>query len=468
MTRLAHWFSPQPAQVYAAQQSRFYQQLTNWLTVACIILLTVNSARIIYRSIYSEVVFVDQIYYTRMHYNVILSLTPAGALITAYDSLAGASGFVGSGLGAAVFVLGGDLFHSRIIVAALDTLLAVLIGVALFRSWSFGLAPAVLGATLIWGLTVTTPFALPYWHGFVYNLGELPGALVIALGLLVCARRPHLAAFCWGLVAWHTKPVIFPVPLFLIFASAWSIPAPIRSKLRQIVRLLSTFLLPLIFWLLFISARFGVAAAATHLTTFGGFIGLYPGHYQVAQPLYQLKSIGNPLSVARLISRLQDPHLEWSQSYYTLGTKLKVVSLSLGSVAVTLLALYKQRPADRHPFTTLASWVLMVMVLAYTYWWFMLHPTMWMRHFQPALYIGLGLWIFWLLQISIRFSLFDRPFLRWGAIAFVTTFVAWQAYFSWGISTRISDFPTQWRCPITNFVSGDGSDFPGFLVCKRN
>ena len=452
MTWLAQWFSPQPAQADATPQSRFYQQLTNWLTVACIILLTVNSARIVYQSIYSETVFVDQIYYTRMHYNVILSLPPAGALITAYDRYAGASGFVGSGLGAAVFVLGGDLLHSRIIVAALDTLLTVLIGVALFRSWSFGITPAVLGATLIWGVTVTTPFALPYWHGFILNLGELLGALVIALGLLVCARRPHLAAFCWGLAAWHTKPVIFPVPLLLIFASAWSIPAPIRSKLRQFVRLLSTFLLPLVFWLLFISARFGVAAAATHLTTFGGFIGLYAGHLQEAQPLYQLKSIGNPLSVARLMSRLQDPHLEWSQSYYTLGTKIKIVSLSLGSVAVTLLGLYHQRPADRRLFTTSASWVLMVMVLAYTYWWFMLHPTMWMRHFQPALYIGLGLWIFWLLQISLRFSLFDRPFFRWGAIAFVTTFVAWQAYFSWGISTRISDFPTQWRCPIESFV----------------
>ena len=223
-------------------------------------------------------VFVDQIYYTRMHYNVILSLTPAGALITAYESIAGASGFVGSGLGAAVFVLGGDLLHSRITVAALNALLAVLISVALFRSWSFGLAPAVLCATLIWGLTVTTPFALPYWHGFIFNLGELPGALVIALGLLVYARRPHLAAFCWGLAAWHTKPVIFPVPLLLIFASAWSIPAPIHSKLWQFAKLLSTFSLPLIFWILFIFARFGVSAAVTHLTTFGGLIGLYTGH----------------------------------------------------------------------------------------------------------------------------------------------------------------------------------------------
>ena len=453
MTRLAQWFNLQPVQVDATQQSRFYRQLANWLTVAGIILLTVNSARIVYRSIYSENVFVDQIYYTRIHYNVILSLTPGGALITAYDRYASASGFVGSGLGAAVLVLGGDLLHSRIIVAALDTLLAVLIGVALFRSWSFGLAPAVLGTTLIWGLTVTTPFALPYWHGFIYNLGELPSALVVALGLLVCARRPHLAAFCWGLAAWHTKPVIFPVPLLLIFASAWSIPAPIHSKLWQFAKLLSTFLLPLIFWMLFISARFGVSAAVTHLSTFGGLIGLYTGHMQEAQPLYQLKSIGNPLSVARLMSRLQDPHLEWSQGFYTLGTKIKVVSLSLGSIAVTLIGLYKQRTAERCPFTTSASWVLMVMVLAYTYWWFMLHPTMWMRHFQPALYIGLGLWIFWLLQISLRFSLFDRPFFRWGAIALVATFVAWQAYFSWGISTRISDFPTQWRCPIESFVA---------------
>ena len=46
--------------------------------LAGIIILTLNSARIVYRSIYSESVFVDQIYYTQIHYNVIFSLTPAG------------------------------------------------------------------------------------------------------------------------------------------------------------------------------------------------------------------------------------------------------------------------------------------------------------------------------------------------------------------------------------------------------
>ena len=138
-------------------------------------------------------------------------------------------------------------------------------------------------------------------------------------------------------------------------------------------------------------------------------------------------------------------------SYISFGTKLKAVALSLGSVVITLAGLASQRPADRRAFTTLASCALSVMVLAYTYWWFMLHPTMWMRHFQPAMYIGLGLWVYWLLQISLRFSLFDRLLLRWGAIAFATTFVIWQAYFSWGISTRIGDFPTQQRCRIHRF-----------------
>ena len=468
MNVFAHWFSLQLVQEGGTLQSRFYRSPTNWLMVAGIILLTVNSARIVFRSIYSESVFVDQWFYTSIHYNVILSLTPAGAPITGIDPSAGASGFIGSGLGAAVFILGGDLLHSRITTAALNTLLATFIGVGLLRRWSFQLVPAVFGSTLIWGLSVTTPFALPYWHGFIFNLGELPGALLLGLGLLACARRPHLAAFCWGLVAWHTKPVFFPVPVLLVLVSGWSIAAPFRVKLLRLAGILSMFLLPLVIWLFFVSARFGLAEAAQQLGLFGGFIGLYSGHLQEMQPLYQLRSIGNPLSVAHLISRLQDPHLEWSQTYYSLGTKLKVIALSLGSVAVTLFGLYKQRPADRRPFTTLASLALLLMVLAYTYGWFMLHPNMWMRHFTPALYIGLGLWIFWLLQISLRFALFERPIFRWGAIAFAATFIVWQAYFSWGISTRISDFPAQWRCPITYFVSADGSDFPASLVCKQN
>ena len=448
------WFSPQIAQGGDTPQSRVYRRLTNWLMVAGIILLTFNSARIVYRSIYSEIPFVDEIAITRAHYMFLMIHTPAGESVTTLDSVAHSSGIVGSGLGAAVFVLGGDLLHSRITVAALDTLLAILIGVALFRSWSFGLAPAVLCATLIWGLTVTTPFAMPYWPGFTMNLGEFPGALVIGIGLSVVATSPGLAALIWGAAAWHTKPLYFPVSLLMTITSALTYSKAITGKTRGLFVYIAIFLFPLITFVTLIGFRYGIDEAASEFVYPFRLLFLSEGAGVITtfSPLHLLLNNTHPLSLSHLISRFHDPHLEWSQSFYTLGTKIKVVSLSLGSVAVTLLGLYMQRPADRRPFTTLASWVLIVMVLAYSYWWFMLHPTMWIRHFQPALYIGLGLWIFWLLQISLRFSLFDRPFFRWGATAFVTAFVAWQAYFSWGISTRISDFPTQWRCPIENFV----------------
>ena len=215
MSTVAKWFSPQIAQGGDPPQSRFYQQLTNWLMVVCIILLTVNSARIVYQSIYSETPFVDEYAYTRSIYNLILSLTPAGAETSSIERYVGGSGIIGSGIGAATYFFGGDLLHGRITVAVLDTLIAVLIGFSVFRRWSFGPLHSSLGATLIWGLTVTTPFALPYWHGFILNLGELPGALGLGIGLRAWPRRPHLAAFCWGLVGWHTKPVYFPVPLLL-------------------------------------------------------------------------------------------------------------------------------------------------------------------------------------------------------------------------------------------------------------
>ncbi len=52
MSTLTNWLSPQAAQVDDTKRSRFYHQLTNWLMVAGIILLTVNTARIVYRSIY--------------------------------------------------------------------------------------------------------------------------------------------------------------------------------------------------------------------------------------------------------------------------------------------------------------------------------------------------------------------------------------------------------------------------------
>ena len=459
------WFSPQIAQGGDTPQSRVYRQLTNWLMLVCIILLTVNSARIVYRSIFSEKPFVDEIGFIRTYADFFKAFGYSNDGITKLNFWILGSGIAGSGLGGAVFSLGGDLLHSRAIVSAFDALAAVLIGVCLFRRWSIQLLPALLGASLIWSATVTTPFALPYWLGFTYNLGELPGALWIGLGLVAVTRRPHLAALCWGVAAWLTRLMWLPVPLLLTLASALTLPRPLLVKVQRLATMTLMFLMPMVAWLLVCTVLFGVAEATGWLVTALGYIGLgKQGFYAIEiHPSTLLASAGNPFSVSRLMSRLQNPHLEWSQGFYTLGTKLKVVSLSLGSIAVTLLGLYKQRPADRRPFTTLASSVLMVVVLAYTYWWFMLHPTMWMRHFQPALYIGLGLWIFWLLQISMRFSLFDRPFFRWGATAFVTAFVAWQAYFSWGISTRISDFPTQYRCRIHRFVLVNTVE----MTCKK-
>ena len=97
MSTLLRWFNSKIAQEDNASQARFYHQLLNWLMMAGIIILTLNSARIVYRSIYSESVFVDQIYYTRIHYNVILSLTPSGMGISGIDTYAAASGFAGTG-----------------------------------------------------------------------------------------------------------------------------------------------------------------------------------------------------------------------------------------------------------------------------------------------------------------------------------------------------------------------------------
>lgn len=454
MSMMTQWFSLQPKRDDSAPQSHIYYRLTNWLMVAGIILLTVNSARIVYRSIYSENPFPDEILLTMDWQDFFRALAFSNIGGDKLGDWVHGSGIAGSGLGGAVFSIGGDLLYSRVIVSAFDAITAILIGVLFFRRWSIGLLPALFISCIIWSATITTPFALPYWHGFTLNLGEFPSALWIGLGMVCVARQPHLAALLWGVAAWHTRLMVLPVPLLLTVVSALTKLGPIRVKLRQLIVLLCTFLIPLLAWVLICSVLFGVLEATKWLIATMSLIGLGTGAYQTItmHPAALLASSSNPFSLSHLISRLHDPHLEWSTTFYSLGTKLKVTILSLGSIAITLFGLYKQRPADRRSFTTLASLALIVMVLAYTYWWFMLHPTMWMRHFTPALYIGLGLWIFWLLQISLRFAMFERSFFRWGAIAFAATFIVWQTYFSWGISTRIGDFPTQWRCPIEDFV----------------
>ena len=300
MSTLTNWLSPQAAQVENTKQSRSYHQLTNWLMVAGIILLTVNSARIVYRSIYSEKPFVDEIIFIKDYAHFFEAFGDGVGRMTQLGAWVHGSGIAGSGIGGAVFSLGGDLLYSRTVVSAIDTLTALLIGVLLFQRWSIGLLPALFGSSLIWGATVTTPFALPYWLGFTLNLGELPSILWVGLGLVAAARRPHLAAICWGIAAWHTRLMLLPVPLLLTFVSALTIARPIVVKAQRLATLMLAFLLPLVVWLLVCTALFGIAEAARWLFTTIGLIGLGQGGGQAItmHPSTLLAASGNPLSLS--------------------------------------------------------------------------------------------------------------------------------------------------------------------------
>ena len=156
---VSQWFSPQPAQQDGAPRARLQQQFAKWLMVAGIILLTVNSARIVYRSIYSENPFPDE-FLLLMDWQIffrVLAFSNIGRY--EFGVWAQNSGIAGSGLGGAVFSIGGDLLYSRVIVSAFDAITAILIGILVFRRWSIGLLPALFISCMIWSATVTTPFA---------------------------------------------------------------------------------------------------------------------------------------------------------------------------------------------------------------------------------------------------------------------------------------------------------------------
>ncbi|MDA1216815.1 MAG: hypothetical protein O3B38_01350, partial [Chloroflexi bacterium] len=86
--------------------------------------------------------------------------------------------------------------------------------------------------------------------------------------------------------------------------------------------------------------------------------------------------------------------------------RFKMLALSLGAVIAAPLAMrtvLAERPHLRS--AALYSGVVMAVIVAYSYWYFLLHLTMWTRHFQPALYSGLGLlvyWGIWLYRIRLR------------------------------------------------------------------
>ena len=362
-----------------------------WLALA--LLASMNSWHMLVTMADREKYFVDEMWNANAGLSFVTGLNYSqnygGQAISGGIS----TGIVGSLPSALAWLLGGSLFGARLGAGAAVWLLALALGMRFLRGAGFAAHTALLLSTTLWSVTVMPLLGFPYWHGFLLTLGELAGALWLGWGLVIMPKHPVRAAFLWGLAVWHCKFIYAPLAAGFIVLNSVLAQPDLRSKLRRLLLLAAAFLLPLAAWALLIFLRFGVAGLSGWVREYSGFILAGRQRLDQSGSFFQL-----------LAARLVSPEFEWSS--LSVGYRFKMLALSLGAVMAAPLAMRTVLAERSHlRSAALYSGVVMAVIVAYSYWYFLLHLTMWTRHFQPALYSGLGLlvyWGIWLYRIRLR------------------------------------------------------------------
>ena len=362
-----------------------------WLALA--LLASVNSWHMLVTMADREKYFVDEMWNSNAGLSFVTGLNYSqnygGQTISGGIS----TGIVGSLPSGLAWLLGANLFGARLVAGAAVWLLALALGTRVFFGAGFAVHNALFLSAALWSVTVMPLLGFPYWHGFLLTLGELAGALWLGWGLVVMPKRPALAALLWGLAVWHCKFIYAPLAAGFIVLNSVLVQPDLRRKLDRLALLAGAFLLPLAAWALLIFVRFGYAGLSGWALEYSGFILAGRQRLDQSGTFFQL-----------LAARLAAPELEWSS--LSTGYRVKMLVLSLGAVVAVPLAMRALLARQLHLRTgALYSGVVMAAILAYSYWYFLLHLTMWTRHFQPALYSGLGLlvyWGLWLYRVRLR------------------------------------------------------------------
>ena len=362
-----------------------------WLALA--LLASVNSWHMLVTMADREKYFVDEMWNSNAGLSFVTGLNYSQNYGGQTISGGVSTGIVGSLPSGLAWLLGANLFGARLVAGAAVWLLALALGTRVFFGAGFAVHNALFLSAALWSVTVMPLLGFPYWHGFLLTLGELAGALWLGWGLVLMPKHPVRAAFLWGLAVWHCKFIYAPLAAGFIVLNSVLAQPDLRSKLRRLLLLAAAFLLPLAAWALLIFLRFGVAGLSGWVREYSGFILAGRQRLDQSGSFFQL-----------LAARLVSPEFEWSS--LSAGYRFKMLALSLGAVIAAPLAMrtvLAERPHLRS--AALYSGVVMAVIVAYSYWYFLLHLTMWTRHFQPALYSGLGLlvyWGIWLYRIRLR------------------------------------------------------------------
>lgn len=279
------------------------------------------------------------------------------------------TGIAGTWPAGIVWFLGGSIFTSRLVLSFWIILQLVILTDSFMR---FHCGKDVSIQTRLWACLVVV-FGicnLPYWFGFMYNLGELQGALLVGWALFFLARqRIFLTFLLLGIVVWLCKFIYFPYALLIGTASLLSQPG-LKERLRFVLIFCLAFLLPLALWNLVILIKFHIVGLMQWYHSMTGFI--YGG----------ASGFNKPIALS-LMERFKQ--LEWH--FWSYKDKLEIIILLVvTTIAYLKCLLYNKKERPK----LLLETVMFIAILGHTVWFFTISPWMWIRHFIPVLYFCFG------------------------------------------------------------------------------
>lgn len=268
---------------------------------------------------------------------------------------------------------GGTLLAARLVLAAYILVLYFALATRATMRLGSTAAEAVVFASVLW---LSMMLVVPNWQNFILNLGELWGFLSIATGFFFLKNRTRLAFLFFGLAVWQGKLVYLPLVLLLWAGSVLNSWREQRFSFKKEVIHGIIFFAPLVIWCALIFVRYDFN------TLLGWFSDLHEFTLKGGSGADRSKH------VVGLYNRLHSDRLEWIQ--YHAGFKARILLLSFAPYfCVAAAAFYKIEPFHKRKDLLVYLLLSLFGLAFYSAWWFLWHPTMWVRHYQPALYLSL-------------------------------------------------------------------------------
>lgn len=207
-------------------------------------------------------------------------------------------------------------------------------------------------------------FRLPYWEGFLRGLAELQGALWVGLALLLFFQNKSVlpVGLSFGIAVFFCKFIYFPAVGLMMAAIAYSQSVNWSHRFIYFSKLFGAFLIPFLSWLLVIWLKTDSAYVMAWLNNFVNFV-LFSGH-----------SVSANLGLSERLSTL-----EWAS--YSTFHKLRILVLLFLPAFGTWTVFTEKR-------SQMLGLSIVLSLFFYAFWWFFLHPHMYARHLQPALFLS--------------------------------------------------------------------------------